>query len=135
MRALQITKEGLEHLAGKLNHIVVAGPTDEEGSPGASLDTKGSATPTGGVPTLKSTPESPPQALQDMRSLNTWETPTHTRVSTPSQEVPLISQEAQDLYNLCPISNPTPIGKSHLAPLHTHTQNLKRDPAPILKQP
>uniref|UniRef100_A0A8B9XKA8 Outer dynein arm docking complex subunit 3 n=1 Tax=Bos mutus grunniens TaxID=30521 RepID=A0A8B9XKA8_BOSMU len=45
MRALQITKEGLEHLAGKLNHIVVAGPTYEEGSPGASLDTKDSATP------------------------------------------------------------------------------------------
>ena len=34
MKALQITKEGLEHLAGKLNHIVVAGPTYEEGSPG-----------------------------------------------------------------------------------------------------
>lgn len=50
VRALQITKEGLEHLAGKLNHIVVAGPTDEEGSPGASLDTKGSATPQVGFP-------------------------------------------------------------------------------------
>ncbi|KAM9731098.1 outer dynein arm-docking complex subunit 3 [Dama dama] len=44
-RALQMTKEGLEHLAGKLNHIIVAGPTYEESSPGASLDTKDSATP------------------------------------------------------------------------------------------
>ncbi|XP_032485114.1 coiled-coil domain-containing protein 151 isoform X3 [Phocoena sinus] len=30
MRAMQMTKEGLEHLAGKLNHILVAGPAHEE---------------------------------------------------------------------------------------------------------
>lgn len=49
-RALQMTKEGLEHLAGKLNHIVVAGPTYEESSPGASLDARDSATPQVGFP-------------------------------------------------------------------------------------
>lgn len=30
MWAMQMTKEGLEHLAGKLNHILVAGPAHEE---------------------------------------------------------------------------------------------------------
>lgn len=47
MRAMQMTKEGLEHLAGKLNHILVAGPAHEE-SPqdvrgGASTQVWGSA--------------------------------------------------------------------------------------------
>ncbi|XP_054939416.1 outer dynein arm-docking complex subunit 3 [Physeter macrocephalus] len=39
MQAMQMAKEGLEHLAGKLNHILVAGPAHEE----APQDARGGA--------------------------------------------------------------------------------------------
>ncbi|XP_066888827.1 outer dynein arm-docking complex subunit 3 isoform X2 [Kogia breviceps] len=39
MQAMQMAKEGLEHLAGKLNHILVAGPAHEE----ALQDVRGGA--------------------------------------------------------------------------------------------
>ncbi|XP_059950054.1 outer dynein arm-docking complex subunit 3 isoform X2 [Mesoplodon densirostris] len=39
MRAMQIIREGLEHLAGKLNHILVAGPAHKE----APQDVRGGA--------------------------------------------------------------------------------------------
>ncbi|XP_014652449.1 PREDICTED: coiled-coil domain-containing protein 151 [Ceratotherium simum simum] len=43
LRAMRVTKEGLEHLAGKLHHVPVAGPAPEEAPPQTSQDPSGGA--------------------------------------------------------------------------------------------
>ncbi|KAF5914380.1 hypothetical protein HPG69_000491 [Diceros bicornis minor] len=63
LRAMQVTKEGLEHLAGKLHHVPVAGPAPEEAPPQTSQDpTGGAATQVGFPPcsTLKGDIRGPP---------------------------------------------------------------------------
>ncbi|XP_010965157.1 outer dynein arm-docking complex subunit 3 isoform X1 [Camelus bactrianus] len=44
LRAIQMTKEGFEHLASKLSHVTLAGPAPKEAPPRAPQDVKGGVT-------------------------------------------------------------------------------------------
>lgn len=76
-RAMQTLKEGLEHLAGKLNHITVDSQVPEEAPLRTSQDLSWSFCP------IAHWKEPTPYPIQDLRSPATRESLTHVPGGTP----------------------------------------------------
>lgn len=124
-RALQILKEGLEHLASKLDRVTVTGLTPDEALPSISQDLRGGAAPQVGF-----LPGSPLEGTHPM-PCSGRQRPSYRGVPTsqPHGEPPY-SLSSPVLQRPCSASIPVPRGQSHLAP--PPKKNLSEAPLQFL---
>ncbi|XP_024895773.1 coiled-coil domain-containing protein 151 [Pteropus alecto] len=110
-RALEILKEGLEHLASKLDRVTVTGLAPDEALPSISQDLRGGAAPQVGF-----LPGSPLEGTHPM-PCSGRQGPSYRGVPTsqPLGEPPY-SLSSPVLQRPCSASSPVPRGQSHLAP-------------------